>query len=156
MLEALYKEHYEELVRYCFCICRDRELAQDMTQEVFLKAMQNLDTLEDLSPKQRRAWLYKAVRNLVYDKLRRKALEERYAPVLAGDQETEPDYGWVEMEQLLLRLPPRDRALFQMRYAEGYNATELGELFALPPSTVRASLLRSRKALAAMLTEKGT
>lgn len=155
MLETLYREHYEELLRYCFCICKDRELAQDMTQEVFLKAMQNLDTMEDLSAKQRRAWLYKAVRNLVYDKLRRDAVEERYAPVIMRTEaETDAGYGWAEMRQLLWKLPSQDRVLFQMRYVEGYNATELGELFGMPPSTVRAKLSRSRRTLLAMLTEK--
>ena len=40
-----------------------------------------------------------------------------------------------------------------MRYFEGYNATELGELFSLPPSTVRARLASARKRLSGWYQE---
>ena len=57
----------------------------------------------------------------------------------------EEDFGQVAVGQLVDRLPESERALFALRYFEGYNATELGDLFDLPPSTVRARLASARK-----------
>lgn len=89
MWEKLYEKHYKELVRYCYGIYQDVELAQDMAQETFLKALQNCHILEDLGPQQRRAWLFKAARNLLYDKLRRATLESRTLPALEAQEEQE-------------------------------------------------------------------
>lgn len=154
MWETLYEKHYKELVRYCYGICQDVELAQDMAQETFLKALQNCYVLEDLGPQQRRAWLYKAARNLLYDKLRRAALESRTLPALeAPEEQEEGGFGQVEVEQILACLTPEEQSLFYLRYVEGYNATELAELYAQPPSTIRARLLRIRKRLSSQLIE---
>ena len=57
------------------------------------------------------------------------------------------DYGELENAQLLSGLPEEERILFTMRYLEGYNARELGELFGIPPATVRMRLASARKHL---------
>ncbi len=51
------------------------------------------------------------------------------------------------MLQLIARLPNTERSLFTMRYFEGYNSKELGELFALSPATVRSRLASARRRL---------
>lgn len=43
---------------------------------------------------------------------------------------------------VLALLSGEDRELFRMRYLEGYNASELSEIFHLPPGTIRARLSR--------------
>ena len=64
MLEELFCAHRAELTAYCRGLCRSDAAAQDMVQEVFLRAWQNIGTLQDLVPSQRRAWLYRTARNL--------------------------------------------------------------------------------------------
>ena len=98
MWEALYKAHYPELLRYCAAACHDPALAEDLTQEVFLKALQNVDTFEGLGPSQRRAWLYRTARNLFVDAMRRTAREAAALPEVfkalqllhEGDEVTRP------------------------------------------------------------------
>ena len=72
MLEELFCAHRAELTAYCRGLCRSDAAAQDMVQEVFLRAWQNIGTLQDLGPSQRRAWLYRTARNLFVDAMRRK------------------------------------------------------------------------------------
>ena len=67
MLEELFCAHRAELTAYCRGLCRSDAAAQDMVQEVFLRAWQNIGTLQDLGPSQRRAWLYRTARNLFVD-----------------------------------------------------------------------------------------
>ena len=82
MLEELFCAHRAELTAYCRGLCRSDAAAQDMVQEVFLRAWQNIGTLQDLGPSQRRAWLYRTVRNLFVDAMRRTAREAAALPEL--------------------------------------------------------------------------
>ena len=70
MWDELYREHYSELLNYCAKVCRDRALAEDLAQEVFLRAMQNAHIFEDLSRSQRRAWLFRTLKNMLMDSYR--------------------------------------------------------------------------------------
>ena len=57
MWEELYEKHYPELLKYAAAACKSRTEAEDLAQEVFLKALQNAEIFQDLGPSQRRAWL---------------------------------------------------------------------------------------------------
>ena len=148
MTRDLYECHFQELMRYCLQLCRSREAALDLVQETFLKALEREEVMEAYSPEQRRAWLYKAARNLFLDGVRKSALLQRKQSLLLDAEEMEEDgFGRAETELLLLRLPPDMRNLFRLRYLEGYSAVELGEMFDMPPATVRTKLLRARHLL---------
>ncbi len=145
MWDEEYRAHYPELLRCALGMCRSREQAEDLAQETFMKALQNADTFEDLGPNQRRAWLFRTMKNLFFDQYRRAALEASYAQVFQADAVApEPGYGAAEAELVLSRLPDIDRALFHMRYVEGYSAEELGKMFNLSAGTVRSKLSRAR------------
>lgn len=152
MWEELYVRHYPELLKYCMAACHDRELSEDLVQETFLKALQNADTVEDLGPNQRRAWLFKTMKNLFYDRYRRAVLESQYEQSIDGDAYyLEPGIQQTENDMVLEALTPEDRMLFQLRYIEGYNASELSEMLGIPTGTIRAKLSRSRKLLKEIL-----
>lgn len=145
MWEELYQRLYPELAAYSLRAWGEE--AGDLTQEAFLRALQAGDCFLDLSPAQKRAWLYRTVKNLAIDRHRRRVLEEACLPPEEDAAVEEPGYGRVETELLLARLPEPDRTLFRLRYLEGYTARELAELYGLPAGTVRAKLSRAAKAL---------
>ena len=154
MWEDIYRRHYRELLRYCCRACGSQEAAEDLAQEAFLKALQNADTFEDLGPNQQRAWLYRAVKNLIVDRYRLSVQEEQYLQGNREDEETdEPGYGSTEATLLLQQLPEQDRVLFRMRYLEGYNASELAEIFHMPTGTIRSKLARSKALLKKSMTD---
>ena len=62
--------------------------------------------------------------------------------------------GLSDLESLMGTLTPADRMLFELRYTEGYNASELGEMLKLPPGTVRTRLLKIRTKLKDELLEE--
>lgn len=153
MWDELYRRHHSELLRYCYGACESRETAEDLAQEVFLKAMQNTDLFEDLGPKQQRAWLYRTVKNLIVDRYRSRVRQDRYIQTLESEPQEEPGFGAAEMGLLLQVLPEPDRAMFQLHFVEGYTAAELGELFQLPAGTVRSKLSRGKGLLKKRLLE---
>lgn len=53
----------------------------------------------------------------------------------------------IEWEDLLNSLPDMEGVLFAMRYLQGYNSTQIGEIFSMPPGTVRSKLSSARKHL---------
>lgn len=152
MWEELYQKHYPELVRYACAACKNQAEAEDVAQEVFLRALQNGDLFEDLGPSQKRAWLFRSLKNLMCDRYRRTALENAYLESRPEeDAYLEPGLQEAENAMLLAALSSEDRMLFHMRYEEGYNASELSELFHIPTGTIRARLSRCRTILKKMM-----
>ena len=80
MIQDLYERHFEELRRYCLQLCRSGDMAFDLVQETFLKALEREEAMVGYSPEQQRSWLYKAARNLFLDGMRRTALLQRKHP----------------------------------------------------------------------------
>lgn len=152
MWEELYERHYKELFRYAAAACGNPVEAEDVTQEVFLKALRNADVFEDLGASQRRAWLYRSLKNTLCDRYRRMKLENAHLEVFEPESSyLEPGLQEVETQLLLATLSSDDRTLFHLRYEEGYNASELSEMLGIPPGTVRAKLSRMRTLLKNML-----
>ena len=153
MWEELYKQHYQELLRKAVCICRNSAQAEDAVQETFLRALQNVSVVEDLGPSQRRAWLFRALKNLLTDGFRRNTLEDQYTQELPPEaaMEQEPGFEDIENELFLSRLPPEEQLVFRLRFLEGYPGEEISVMLNLPAGTVRSRLSRSRKKLQKML-----
>ena len=152
MWEELYEKHYKELLRYAVAACKNLAEAEDAAQEVFLKALQNPDTFADLGTSQKRAWLFRTLKNLMCDRYRRGQLENAYLEARQEQAEYwDPGIQETENRLLLAQLTPEDRTLFHLRYEEGYSASELSEMFHIPAGTIRARLSRMRKLLKNML-----
>lgn len=147
MWEELYEDHYQELVAYGTRISGSKELAEDLTQETFVKALMNGDTVMDLSPGKQRAWLYRTFKNLFFDRCRRAVLETEYAQNLRSEYAEDRGIQEVENTMVLQSISPQDRAMFQLRYFDGYSAEEIAQMMHLPPGTVRSKLSRCRKYL---------
>ena len=75
MLEELYRDLRDELIRWCTTMTQDRSTAEDLVQEAFWKAINNEAMLQTMTPPQRRAWLYQVVKNLFIDRTRHAAYE---------------------------------------------------------------------------------
>ena len=58
MIAELYTVYRTELLKYCCMICGNISDAENLLQETFIKALSNLNLLEELGEKERRAWLY--------------------------------------------------------------------------------------------------
>lgn len=147
MWEELYEDHYKELIAYGYHMSGSKELAEDLVQETFVKALMNTEIVEDLSPSKRRAWLFRTFKNLFFDRYRRVILENEYQqscqPAYLEDQGIQQ----IENAMMLQSLKPEDRAIFQLRYFDGYSAEEISEMMKLPPGTIRSKLSRCRKYL---------
>ena len=142
MIEKLYTNYYNQLLWYCISLSsNNRALAEDIVQDTFMRGLVNAHILNEMADEQCRSWLYKTAKNIFIDKMRHIKKE----PIPEIDIIQEDDLSEIIVWQLCNQLPDEERSLFWMRYMEGYNSKELGEMFDLPPSTVRARLSSARK-----------
>ena len=147
MWEELYEDHYKELVAYGTRMSGSKELAEDLVQETFVKALMNTETVADLSPSKQRAWLFRTFKNLFFDHYRRAILEREYEQNWQSEYIEDPGMQEIENAMLLQRIKAQDRAIFQLRYFDDYSAEEISQMMNLPPGTVRSKLSRCRKYL---------
>ena len=154
MIDELYDALYGELNGWCASMTGSRTLAEDLIQEAFLRALMNVELLENLDFSRRRAWMYRTVKNLYIDRKRRESFETVMEQMPEEGVE-EAQYTRIDDDQLLSALLPDERQLFILRYLEGYNSAELGRLFDLPAGTVRSKLSSARSRLRQMLETGG-
>ena len=147
MWEELYEDHYKELVAYGTRMSGSKELAEDLVQETFVKALMNTETVADLSPSKQRAWLFRTFKNLFFDRYRRAILESEYEQNWQSEYIEDPGIQEIENAMLLQSIKAQDRAIFQLRYFDGYSAEEIAHMMNLPPGTIRSKLSRCRKFL---------
>ena len=152
-VQELYTKYHKELLTFCTGMTKNKTSAEDLVQETYLRAFTHWEDVEDLSTSQCRTWLYKTARNLFIDQVRkqsRETPEEEETLALASFEE---DFSRTAVAQLIGRLPHAEGALFRLRYFEGYSSRELGEMFALPPATVRSRLASAKRRLRQWIRE---
>src|SRR5436190_1554052 len=89
-VEDLFAAHHTEIYAYLIRMLRDPELAADLTQDAFIKAYRNYDTLE--KPENARAWLYQIAHRVALDHIRRQKIV-RFLPWTGESRGAAPSTG---------------------------------------------------------------
>lgn len=152
---ALYERHGGRVYGLCLHISGDQSRARDLTQDVFIRIWERLDSLRD--PQTFRAWLRQVTMNIIRNELRsirRRAARivshddasSRATPVAGVDAESRLGF-----ENAVAALAPRHRTVFVLHDVEGYSHGEIAVMTGLPAATVRVHLHRARMQLRAEL-----
>ena len=153
---------YQEMVyAYVFHKVNNEADAQDITQEIFLRAYRHLNKLRH--PHQFRSWLYTIMSNecnrwfarVTKIRQRETALETATDDDLRIESEhTAPTAGWeVDLEQAISRLPSDSRVAVSMFYMSDCSLKEISEFLGISVNTVKVKLYRARQQLGNALSE---
>lgn len=149
----LYREYEPSLNRFARRLCRDKDEADDLVQDTFLRAMGNRMLLEGLHPSKRRAWLYRTMKNLFIDRERNRQREAALREELQQHLVTHADpVVLMSLPELFNRIPVQYRDLLHRRYVQGMTGDQIAAELGIPPATVRSRLhlalikLRAQKA----------
>jgi RNA polymerase sigma-70 factor (ECF subfamily) len=123
---------------------RDRSLAEDMAQEVFLHLYQNLGSIE--SPAHLKYWLRKVTGHRCIDYSRKHKVQ-----TVSVDDAPEPVsiFDWPDammrstLRRIVATLPEKPRLVVTLRYQEDLDPTEIAEILEMPLNTVKSHLRRS-------------
>ncbi|MGN0400743.1 MAG: RNA polymerase sigma factor [Acetatifactor sp.] len=154
MIEELYKKYHQELIGWCHNMTGNLHTAEELVQEAFLRAMLHEDILAALQEQQCRSWLYRTIKNLYVDRVRHGS-KETIVGEFPQQQKYPEEIVRLEWEQLLETLPNMEGVIFSLRYLEGYNSNQIGEILSLPPGTVRSTLSSARQHLKKALGGQG-
>ncbi|MBP1994124.1 RNA polymerase sigma factor [Paenibacillus eucommiae] len=146
MIEDMYNLHKAELERFARSIAGNEKEAEDLLQETFLRAIHHWNMLQTLTNHSRRAWLFKVMRNLLYDLRRR----DRFVTSIPEglDAVNEVDFvSGLEMERLLQNLPPKLHDIVHKRFILGMNSKQIADILGIPHATVRYRLHTALKLL---------
>ena len=158
----LYRRHYDAVFRYCVHRLFERQIAEDVTSQVFLKVVENLGCFKG-GERKFRNWLYKIATNAVNDHLRRTARRNRLLKVAREQTNSQVADCGESAEKLallgeaMLSLKPRYQTIITLRFFENLKLTEIAEVLGSSPGTVRSQLARGldklRKKLATDFTD---
>lgn len=167
--ERLVRPHFDRLYRLAFRLTGQTAEAEDLFQELLIKAYGKLDDIVQLD--EPGSWLSRVMYNLFIDERRRFArrrlhtVEEGFLPgdglaAFAGTDDPEQDQRRLEkMQQLdraLAQLSDEHRVIVLLHDTEGYKITEIQQLMDIPAGTVKSRLHRARARLREILTNNGT
>jgi RNA polymerase sigma-70 factor (ECF subfamily) len=155
-IAELVRSHHRQVRGYVAAISADISAVDDISQDVFLRALERLDRVSDLEDFPR--FLRGIARNVVREHARRNARHcERYIEFIDDCFETEEKLQAespvndpqviAAMRQCLSKLPERARQMLDMRYSDELHADDIGKTMGLNGGAVRASLLRIRESL---------
>lgn len=142
----IYDRHIDTVYRVCFSLLGNKQDAEDATQSVFIKLLNNTPTFNDVEHE--KAWLIITARNHCRDLHRKwwkwKMVDTDLNLIEITDSETVLSK---EMEEYLRKLPPTYRLVLYLFYYEGYKITEIAEMLKLNINTVKTRLRSARKRL---------
>ncbi len=149
-VERLFRTYHDTLVRYLTRRLGDRDWAEEVAQETFVRALRQEEITNE------RAWLFTVANNLIRDEARRDSRRRRQLVLLR--QEAEAEAGAEEISALeraqetalarkaIEALAERDRLALLMR-EEGLDYTEIAESLGLSVGSIGTTLARARKRL---------
>jgi RNA polymerase sigma-70 factor, ECF subfamily len=154
----LYRTYGDELYGFALSRLRDRELAEEVVQEVFTRVWRNADAF-DSARGSVRTWLYGIARNAIVDCERHRA---RRVPLARFEPAEEDDPVGEPIEQALLRwqlqsafarLTPEHREVLRLGHFKGLSVREIAEVTGLAPGTVKSRTYYALQSLRLALDE---
>jgi RNA polymerase sigma-70 factor (ECF subfamily) len=153
--ERLFREYHATLVRYLTRRLGDRDWAEEVAQETFVRALRQESIVNE------RSWLFAVANNLVRDEARRASRQRKQLELMtaeARDREAGPAEETVEVTPAMAQqsadarhalesLAERDRQALLMK-EEGLDYGEIAEVLGIEKNSVGTTLSRARRRLA--------
>ncbi len=149
----LYQKYHEQIFRYIYQRMDDREQALDITSQVFMKALKNINKFEyrglPLS-----SWLYRIAKSELYQAFRdQKALRTvnietvHLSSMVLEIEEDENTENRDKLFKMLKKLNEKDLQLIELRYFEKRSYREIGEILELTENNAKVKSFRALEKL---------
>lgn len=146
--ERLVEQYQEDVLRTCFLYLRDKTLAEDATQETFLKVYRSLDAFRGESSE--KTWILKIAMHACYDInhsgwfrfMNRHVTPETLPEPCAASAEED-----LALAAAVMELPRKLREVILLRYYQQLNVSEIARALHLSHSSVSGRLRRGRERL---------
>jgi RNA polymerase sigma-70 factor (ECF subfamily) len=152
--ERVYRSHVDRVYSLCVRMLSDRVLADEVTQDVFVRVWQKLPGFRGESAFS--TWLHRVAVNVILSRRKTSGIHQNRhetedaldaapsRPVSVGDR--------MDLEQAIGGLPKGARTVFVLHDVEGFTHEEIGEQLGITPGGSKAQLHRARMLLRTALT----
>lgn len=159
-LDVLFERYLDPVYRFLYSRVGNREDAEDLTSEVFLKASQKLDASRTETSVA--AWLFTVARTVLADHWRRYyrggatlPLDDERSEIIPVAETAAPSERSAQLvEEVLGRLPERYRRILELRFLHGYSVAESAAEMGI--TTENAKVLQHRALARAVQLVEGT
>lgn len=153
----LYDQYATDVLRVCYFYLSDREKAEDVCQDVFVRLM---TTHPLLQPGREKSWLLKVALNRCRDLwrgawLKRVILGGPTFELIPAPDEFSRRYDQQAMMAAINQLPATFKEVILLHYYQGMNISEIAQMLELPEGTISSRLSRGRKKLESILLKGG-
>ncbi|MBQ2677433.1 MAG: RNA polymerase sigma factor [Firmicutes bacterium] len=160
LVAELYDKYREEILLYVYSLCHSIEAAEDITQEVFVKAILSLPEHHENF----RAWLYTVARNLTYNhnrktKNQKKAVEKmKSAPAFEADisEKVVLKERYRELYRAINKLNENYREILILQFFSNMQLREIAGVLGITYGNARVLAHRARSKLKEILEENQT
>ncbi|WP_168413039.1 sigma-70 family RNA polymerase sigma factor [Bacillus salacetis] len=159
-IQQLYKLYIHDVYRYLLSLCKDKGLAEDLTQDTFMKAY---TALGNIPPKAMKSWLLKIAYHTFIDYMRRSKKvtfeEPEYFTGMTEGRSAEDEYQEIaakeELHQKLDKLKSLQRQAIILCDIQGYSYKEAAGIMGVKENTLKSHIFRGRSRLK-LLYKKGS
>lgn len=147
--EDLYERYATDVLRVSYYYLKDRQKAEDVTQDVFVRLITNRPQLE---PGREKAWLFKVALNKCRDYwrgawFRNTVLGHPAMELFPAPDEIEGIARSEALAHAVADLPAEFKEVVLLHYYQGFGITEISEILDIAEGTVSSRLSRARKKL---------
>lgn len=151
--DELYERYATDVLRMCYFYLADRQRAEDVCQDTFVRLITNKPVLQEGREK---AWLLKVAMNRCRDLwrgawLKRVVLGSPVYELMPGPDEIGNLTETQSMMEAIAKLPNGFREVILLHYYQGYAINEIALILDLPEGTISSRLSRGRKKLQEIL-----
>ena len=149
--ERVYRATMQRVFSICVRMCGDRARAEELTQDVFVRAWQKLPLFRGESAFS--TWLHRLAVNVVLNDRKVQGRERSRAATGDDDADMEESYGAaappshadrMDLEAAIAKLPPGARRVFVLHDVEGFRHEEIAEMLGVTSGGSKAQLHRAR------------
>jgi RNA polymerase sigma-70 factor, ECF subfamily len=153
-IDKIYNRHYMEVYRFLICFSGNQNDAEDLTQEVFIRVLNNLSNIHSIN--NLKTWIFSIAKHVAIDHYRKKRFSSLFTDgffnkIISTEKEPNELFEQNEMKRLvhaaISKLKPNYRAVVILRGINEFSIKETSEILQCKESKVKVDYHRALKEL---------
>lgn len=154
--EEIYISYEKTMFYVANRILKDRHLSEDAVHQAFLRIVDNLDKIEEISSHKTKGFIVIITENIAIDLYRKRKREACISfdeiEIYVEDTEDIASIFENQVEQAIAKLPVNYLTIFKLKYSHGYSDKEIAKLLHITETNVRKRIERGKKKLLELLS----
>lgn len=148
-MEQIYNEHFKTVYKYLICLTHDKEIAEDLTQETFCKAIDNIESFDGKCKIS--SWLCTIAKNLWINELHKNTRTEGITDKSGIDDRTNIEEDFIKKQEIatlykqISKLEEPIKDIFYLRLFANLSFKEIGEILGKGEVWARVNFYRGKQ-----------